>query len=193
MKKLLLLSTAAIILTATVNAQITPASLKSDIKIDKKVVSNIRKEKKEDRTVLRKLKGSEVDPVSKQSFATDFPGVIAQWERLDNFDEASFVKDGQAMSAFYDWEGKLVGTTQNKTFADLPASAQKSVSNEYKDYAIGDVLFYDDNEANETDMILYGNQFADKDSYFVELTKGNKKIVLQVTTDGEVGYYARLR
>lgn len=86
-----------------------------------------------------------------------------------------------------------MGTTQNKTFEDLPPRAQKIIEERYKAYTPGDVTFYDDNEQNETDMILYGNQFADKDSYFVELTGGAKKIVLQVFMNGDVAYYIRLR
>ena len=194
MKKLFFLSAAAVILAATVNAQITPASLKSEIKVDKKVESNIKKEKKEDRKELRKLKGNEVSYQAKQAFARDFAGVtFMSIERLDNFDEFTFTKDGQTISAFYDWDSKLVGTTQNKTFSDLPAKAQKFINEKYAGYTQGDVLFYDDNEMNETDMVLYGNQFDDEDSYFVELQKDNKKIVLNVNMNGDVEYYTRLR
>ncbi|MEJ0105501.1 MAG: hypothetical protein WDO19_24365 [Bacteroidota bacterium] len=193
MKTLFLLSVAAIVITATVNAQ-TPASLKSDIRFDKEAESTIKKEKKQDRKELRKLEGNDVSYQSKQAFATDFAGVtVLKSERLDNFDEFTFTKDGETISAFYDWDSKLVGTTQNKTFADLPAKGQKNISEHFKTYTPGDVLFYDDNELNETDMILFGNQFDDKDSYFVELKKDNKKIVVQVTMDGEVDYFTRLK
>lgn len=81
----------------------------------------------------------------------------------------------------------------NKTLADLPAKAQINIKEYLKGYTAGDVLFYDDDEVNETDMILFGNQFDDKDSYFVELTKGNKKIIVQVAMDGDVSYFTRFR
>ena len=193
MKKLLLLSATAFIVTASVNAQ-TPASLQSEIKLDSKVEHMVKKEKKEYRKELRKLKGAEVSSQSKKAFMSDFGNVSGtEWSRLDNFDEATFTKDGQTKSAFYDFDSKLVGTTQNKTYADIPAKAQQSIMKHYKGYTAVDVLFYDDNELNETDMILYGNQFADKDSYFVELTNGPKKIVVQVSMDGDVSYFTRLR
>jgi len=41
-------------------------------------------------------------------------------------------------------------------------------------------------------MILYGIQFEDADNYFVELSKGTKKIVLQVNTDGVVFFFKQL-
>ena len=193
MKKFLFFSAATLMITVSVNAQ-TPATLQSEIKIDNKVEHNIKKEKKEDRKELRKLKGAEVSYQSKQAFLTDFGNVPGtEWSRLDNFDEATFTKDGQTKSAFYDFDSKLVGTTQNKTYADIPAKAQQNIMKYYKGYTPVDVLLFDDNELNETDMILYGNQFADKDSYFVELTNGPKKIVVQVSMDGEVGYFTRLR
>ena len=78
----------------------------------------------------------------------------------------------------------------DKTFSDLPASAQKQINKEYKDYTIEKVIFFDDNEDVDTDMILYGSQFDDADNYFVELRKDNKDVVLQVTMDGLVGYFA---
>ena len=43
-----------------------------------------------------------------------------------------------------------------------------------------------------TDMILYGLQFEDQDNYFVELTKGKDKIVVQVTPEGDVFFFKQL-
>ena len=193
MKKLIGLSAASFFLAAIVNAQSIAASLKSEIKIDKEAIANINQEKKGERKELRKLKGNEVSYQAKQAFIIDFGNIhVTNWERLDNFGEAAFIKDGQAMSAFYDEDAKLVGTTTNKTFADLPEKAQKYISEKYKDYSIGDVILYDDNEQNETDMVLYNLQFDDVDSYFVELKKDNKKIVVQVRENGDVAYYTRL-
>jgi hypothetical protein len=194
MEKLFVLSAATFILAATVNAQTTAASLQSDMKLGKKAGANIKKEKREERKELRQLNGSEASYQSKQQFIRDFGDIpVSQWERLNNFDEATFTKDGHVMSAFYDADAKLVGTTQNKTFADLPAKAQQLINENYKGYTAGEVMFFDDNEFNQTDMILFGRQFDDEDSYFVEMSKDNKKIVLHVRMDGDVSYFTRLR
>jgi hypothetical protein len=144
-----------------------------------------KKEMKKERVALKKLEGSNVSVTAKNSFNVDFGKVSnVKWLREGVFDEATFTKDGIVMKAFYDIEGKLVGTTQTKTFADVPANGQKEIKTRYKDYTIGPVIFFDDNEANETDMVLYGVQFEDEDNYFVELTKGAKKIVVQVNNEG---------
>jgi hypothetical protein len=196
MKKLFFLPAATFILATTVNAQTNEDPAKNDMATTSigKSGSLMKKEKKEERKELRKLKGNEVSYQAKQAFYRDFENIqVSQWERLDNFDETTFIKDGQAMSAFYDYDAQLVGTTANKTFTDLPANAQKYIDKKYADYTIGDVLFFDDNELNETDMILYNTQFDDQDSYFVELNKDNKKIVLQVAMNGDVSFFTRLK
>ena len=86
MKKSIGLSAALFFLAAIVNAQSIPASLKSEIKIDKEAKANINKEKKEERKELRKLKGNEVSYQSQQAFIFDFGNIHVNWERLDNFD-----------------------------------------------------------------------------------------------------------
>ena len=192
MKKLMGLSAAIFFLAAVVNAQSTEASPTSEIKIDKEARASINKEKKEYRKALRKLKENEVSGRTEEAFISDFGNIpVTNWQRLDYFDEADFIKDGQAMSAFYDEDANFVGTATTKTFEDLPEQAQEYINKKYSDYNIGAVIFYDDNEQNQRNMELYNLQI-DADSYFVELKKDNKEIVVQVTENGDVSYYTRL-
>lgn len=194
MKKLIFLSATAIMTVAAVNAQTNIADVKNDKAESRHEKSVVKKEKKSSREVLRKLKGNEVAEQSKDAFIDDFGNIpVSKWTRDENFDEADFTKDGQPMTAFYDYNSKLVGTVQDKTFTDLPTKAQSTINEKYKDYSKGAVIFFDDNEQNETDMVLYGNQFEDVDSYFMQLQKGNKKIVIQVSTDGDVSYFTSMK
>ena len=62
-----------------------------------------------------------------------------------------------------------------------------------KTHTVNAVLFVDDNELNDEDMILYNQQYDDVDSYFIELQKDNKEIVLHVTMDGTVYFFTRLK
>ena len=152
-----------------------------------------KKELKSEHKALRKLEGNNVSQFAKTSFYTEFGNLPdVQWRRDANFDIASFTENGQKMEAFYDYDANLVGTTAIKSFADLPARAQKEIKSRYTDYSIGQVLFFDDNEWNETDMIMYGSQFNDADNYFVELSKGNDKIVVRVDVPGYVYYFTKL-
>ena len=185
MKKLVILSMALVFVFTLVQAQ-TPV-------MEKEKVKEAKKELKTERVALRKLEGTQVSELSKTNFFTDFGKVPnVKWRRDATFDVAEFTKDGKNMTAFYDFDSRLVGTVQNKTFADLPAEGQKNIKVKYKDYSVGTVLFYDDNEANETDMMLYNTQFDDADNYFVELSKAGKKIVVQVTTDGNIMFFKQL-
>jgi len=194
MKKLLILSTGAIILIATVNAQTSIISIKNDEVSLKRQESEIKKEKREDKKELKKLIGKDVSNRSKQAFRSDFGNIpVNKWERTANYDEATFTKDGQVITAYYDADSKLVGTTSNKTFADIPAAGQKYINAKYADYSKINVVLFDDNEFNETDMIMYGNQFDDADNYFVELKKGDKDIILQVNMSGDVIFFKELK
>ena len=147
-------------------------------------------EKREARKELNKQRESEVSFMAKNNFLVDFDKASdVKWVKGPEFDEATFTKDGQKLTAYYDYKSILVGTTSNKKFSDLPASAQKEIQKEYKGYVTGAVILYDDNGSNETNMYLYGHGFDDADHYFVTVSKGTKEIVLMVSTDGQVSYF----
>lgn len=190
MKKLFLLAVVSFMVVTAVNAQTTPASLKRGIKMYKKEGNKMDRRKME---TLRKLEGNEVSEQSKQAFEKYFDNITPMSsERLIDFDEFTFAKNGAIKSAFYDTDAKLVGTAQIMTFADLPSKGQEDIRKRYADYAPSNVIFYKDNELNKTDMVFYGLQFEDKDSYFVEMKNGTETIVLQVLKDGEVNFFTKL-
>lgn len=193
MKKIIGLSAATIILAVTVNAQ-NPSVAKSEIKQDKMMKKTAKTEIKEERKELRKLKGSEVSYQSKQAFAKDFGNIpVTKWARTDYFDEATFTKDGKVMTAYYDANSQLVGTTSHSTFDQIPAVAQKYINNKYAGYTKGEVIFFDDNELNETDMVMYGEQFDDADNYFIDLKKDGKEIMLRSDMSGNVSFFKQIK
>jgi hypothetical protein len=194
MKKVFISSLGLLLAVATTQAQADYSAEKQDLVKDKQEETITKKEKREERRELRKLEGPGASYQSKQSFFQDFgdlPDVA--WERTPAFDEATFTKDGQEMKAFYDFHAELVGTIVQKTFADLPMAAQQYIHQKYNDYEARKVFLFDDNEFNESDMLLYNQQFEDADSYFVEVVKGDKRIVLQVSMGGQVSYFTALR
>jgi len=152
-----------------------------------------KNEVRTERKTLRKLEGTKVSELAKTNFYTDFGNAPdALWKRVDTFDQVTFTKDGKKMTAFYDFDANLVGTTSLKKFTDLPAKGQQEIKAKYKDYTVRTVIFFYDNQANETDMVLYGAQFDDADNYFVELTKGAEKIVVEVNPSGFVSLFKKL-
>jgi hypothetical protein len=142
---------------------------------------------------IHTLPGKFVNDESKRSFETDFPSVKdAEWSRLEAFDQAVFTLNGRETTAFYDSEANLVGTTSARVLTDLPDKAQKEIKEKYSDYVIGPIIFFNDNALNETDMILWATQFDDEDLYFVQLNKGDDKIVLKVNPTGDVSLFKKL-
>lgn len=155
--------------------------------------ARIQADKKIARKALRELRGSEVSDLSKQSFASDFGEVSdVSWARSTNFDEATFMKDGAKTTAYYDYDSKLVGTTVDKTINDLPPSAVNDINKHYEGYQINKVIMFNDNESNDSDMLLYGTQFEDANNYFVEVSNGVRNVVLMVSMDGNVSYFSTM-
>ncbi len=148
---------------------------------------------KSDIIPVKELKSRDVDIITKNHFKSDFidPRQV-EWDTWGTLDEASFTLNGQNMKAYYNSSGELIGTTQDKNFTDLPSRSQKEILSKYGDYSIGPVTYYDNNEANELDMILWSSEDVDEGLYFVELTKGPDKIVVQVTPFGAVSLIKRL-
>ncbi|CAN5501875.1 hypothetical protein BH11BAC3_BH11BAC3_28770 [soil metagenome] len=191
MKQLFML-TAIIIFTVTANAQTDIASLKSNEANLKHQETLIKKEKKKDSKELKKLEGKQVSYKAKETFYKDFGNLPAKWTRTLNFDEASFKKDGKMMRAFYDMNADLVGTLTDASFKDLPKHAQQVINKKYTNYSKSAVLLFDDNELNDTDMLLYDQQFDDADNYFVELKKNDTVFVVKVNMQGDVSFFKEL-
>jgi hypothetical protein len=131
---------------------------------------------------------------SKEQFSKDFDQVQdVKWVRSDNYDEVTFTRKGQNLTAYYDAQSSLIGTTSIKRFTDLPASAQQEIKKKYKNYAIVSVLRYDDNEDNNTAFEMYGSMTDAPDSYFVLVSNNKEADVLHVTDDGDVIFYKALK
>jgi hypothetical protein len=146
-------------------------------------------QREENRLIRREKIATSPSFMTEQHFLIDFPKAThVSWKR-DGFEEASFTWNGKEMKAFYDLNDVLIGTTTPANYSELPAAAQKEIEKYYKDYTPQSVILFDDNEFNDTNMMLYGNSFEDEDNYFVEMTNNNKTIVLLVNRQGLVSYF----
>jgi hypothetical protein len=153
-----------------------------------------KKTRKELRTERGAENGSEVSYLTKNQFVTDFPDAKnVRFVKTENFDEVAFMSGKEELRAYYDYDSKLVGTTQNKSFADLPENAQKEILKKYADYSFDSVIKFDDNESNETEMIMFGTTLGDADNYFVELKNDSKAIVVRVGLLGEVSFFKDMK
>ena len=138
----------------------------------------------------RKIKNSDwTNYQTKQQFELDFPSATdVKWYN-GNFEEATF-KDGAIITtAYYDIDNKLVGTTTEASYSDLPENAQKGIRKNFPGYKVNDVILFKDNPGNDTDMFLYSTPFEDEDSYFAQVGNGIKQAILKINMDGQVSFF----
>jgi len=136
----------------------------------------------------------DVGGLTKKQFANDFPDATnVHFDSIKDFDKISFMQGAQEITAYYDFQNQLVGTTKQKDFTDLPLNAQHEILRRYASYAIGDVVEFNNNQSNNEEMILYGNSFDDGDNYFVELKTYSKAILVRVDLSGGVDFAGRLK
>ena len=123
-------------------------------------------------------------------FSKDFPKANSVNWTYHEFVEATFFENGVAKTAYYDENDNLLGTTTN---VDLIALPEKARDEEYPGYSIEKVVFFGDNEANDTDMSLFNQSFEDEDNYFPLLIKGSKEIILKVSPEGDVSFFGNFK
>jgi hypothetical protein len=181
MKKLLFLAAAIFVFAAVINAQTTGSVLR-------KVTSVNKKEKLEK---LKTLQGTEVSPAAKQAFTQIYGDIPAVWKRTTNYDQVTFTSGDEEETSYYDADAKLVGTIKQKKFEDLPDDSQTIINAKYAGYKKEDVVFYDDNELNTTDIVVFNKQFEDEDCFYVKLKKDNDEIIVKVKQTGEVSFFKR--
>ncbi len=131
--------------------------------------------------------------IDRINFIADFgeiPGAV--WKGSTKYNEVTFWNNRELITAYYDHQGKLIGTTSERKFSDLPVSAQRIINSRYKDYKIGEVILSEDHKHNDIDGIVYGVKFKYADNYFLQLTKGESRIILEVNPEGEVYLYTEL-
>ncbi len=193
MKKLILSIIVTVFCVSLVYAQ-TESVLKSEIKTNKTNKKLYKDIKKQDRNELRTLEGTTVSEKALQQFSHDFGNLpVEKAIRTYNFDEITFVKNAVQSKAYYDADAQLVGTTHAIAYSKLPANAQKKINKLYKAYKVMELILFDDNEANESDIWLYNTRFNDADSYFVRLQNARKQIIVQVDMNGDISYFASLK
>ena len=80
----------------------------------------------------QKLKESDVPATVKASFAKQFPGVTAKWEKEDGKYEANFKQGSNIMSAMFESIGIFLESEVDIKIADLPATVLAYVKEHYK-------------------------------------------------------------
>ena len=73
---------------------------------------------------------SKISLTVRESFKEDFKGTEnVTWSIKSNFVKASFTYNGEATDAFYDFNGKKLGTAHQVNLNSFPLSAKKKIAN----------------------------------------------------------------
>jgi len=166
--------------------------LKTKFKDNKK---EMRQEKRELREEKESTKAVENIPQAiMNKFHANFPNAKnVAWSVPEGYVEADYTIGKHQRMAFYSYDdNNLMGTGRFLPYANLPAKGRERIAKDYPGYTPVKAMFYDDNEDNSTNMLLYGIPIT-KDAYFAQLKKGDKQIVIQVDRDGEISYFGDVK
>ena len=119
-------------------------------------------------------------------FNTDFADAKnVSWTVNKNFQKADFVTDGTKKTAFYNLQGQFVALTQNADLKAIPAKANQEIAEQYKGYAVKEVIVLQSNPEVNTD--------ADETAYFVDLKSDTKEVLVRITPEAHIAFYKEVK
>ena len=82
--------------------------------------------------IAQKISAANTPAAITAAFAKQFPGITVSWEKEQGKFEASFKKDGKAMSALFESNGSLLETEIAISTTALPATALQYIKKHFK-------------------------------------------------------------
>ncbi|MBS1737045.1 MAG: PepSY-like domain-containing protein [Bacteroidetes bacterium] len=80
----------------------------------------------------QKLDASKVPAAVKASFAKQYPGATAKWEKEDGKFEAGFDHNGHEMSALFEANGTMTESEMGIKVSELPAAVMQYINTHHK-------------------------------------------------------------
>lgn len=84
----------------------------------------------------QKLDASKVPAPVKESFAKEFPGAIAKWEKEDGKFEAGFNYQNHSMSALFEANGTMTESEMEMKVSELPANVLAYIKANYSGVSV---------------------------------------------------------
>ncbi len=117
--------------------------------------------------------GDNVTALVKTAFQHDFSGASqVDWEKTSDYYVASFNFNNTKVSAAYNEDGELVGTSRKIASAQMPLSILLELGKKYEDYFISENAFEVTNEGQT--------------SYYINVDNGKQVLQLKCYSSGEV-------
>lgn len=102
-----------------------------------------------------------------------------QWNVTDDYIKATFNWKNQQLQVFYTKDGDAFAQSRQINLNILPLKAQQTLSKNYTDYNITEAIEF---TSEQTGLC-----------YYVSLTKGSAKKILQITPEGSVNTFRPIR
>ena len=111
--------------------------------------------------------GSKVTLAVTTKFQDDFGSVKdVQWTSGTTYSTATFTLENKRTNAFYEADGRLIGTSQAVTIESLPSYAKRLFAKKYADFTVTEAIQFDvPNEAP---------------AYFVSAAKDGKTVIVKI-------------
>jgi len=100
-----------------------------------------------------------------------------QWKVTDNYIKASFTWNNQDLEVFYNYEGEEIARSKHIEPSSLPLDAQQAIDKKYPGYRYDETVEFTSPETGRY--------------YYTSVIKENKKIILQVSSQGDVSVYQK--
>ncbi len=110
----------------------------------------------------QKIDVSKVPDAVKTSFARQFPGAKAEWEKEDGKYEAGFKLNGNNMSAVFEADGRMAENEVDISLTDLPPIILAYVKDHYNDKSIREAAMI----TNADGSVTYETEVGGKDLIF---------------------------
>jgi len=101
------------------------------------------------------------------------------YEVKKDFTEVTFTWNNLNLQAFFDKQGNFIGTSREIEVNALPLSYVMNINKEYNGYEILEVIEFDHAENGM--------------SYYLTVAKGDKKYILNVSTDGDISVFKKMK
>ncbi|MXV16205.1 hypothetical protein [Hufsiella ginkgonis] len=113
-------------------------------------------------------------------FAAEFSDATnVVWTLTTQFQKASFVSNGDKISAYYSPLGDYLGATKFVSIDVVPAKAKAEIAKKYEGYTVSYAI-------QVISRPYVANATDDTGSYWVDITDGKKELYLKVTPFGGI-------
>ena len=114
------------------------------------------------------------------TFVKEFPQATeVTWSVKKEFTEVHFIWHNLKLQAFFDRQGNYIATSREISVKDLPLSYVININKEFRDFEITEAIEFDHAENGM--------------SYYITVVKDDKKYVLNVSTDGTISVFKKMK